>query len=841
MAPKAEETKKRKAEDAPAEEPAAKKEIQKDVESDAGVDPRPVTKVTVGWNGADTTLNTIPAMQGKVLMAMTEGGMQYLIAGARASLGMKAGRYMYEVRIIEALNPSESTQGAGGRSPAPRQLVRLGFSAAGSALVLGDSEDSAYFDSEGNFNAGKVKRKFAQNFTRDQVIGVLLNLDPESPNAYTMSLFRDGVRIAQPQKIPESLQGKVLFPHICFRNVTVQVNMGPTLLKELPFKCRTMKGAAAADVVENRVVPKGGKYDVILPVGMPDEGTFAWLDTFLEANPTYVELSDRKLQEWAASSGLKTPKGTSGSSNDKPVFNYNLPSMDDMSLQKVVNSVAPAVPRNYVVMEVKGNLVAEERAEVLKRFSLSKFKKIATVMMGEPSEEFKEQVQEKILKEKQAKADNEWKVKKAQKAQQKALAKRQKEMAEKKKKQEEQRKKQVEEALKKKAEAEVKKAEVLEVGEVKKEEDDSKKEGETKEEEKSEVKEEGKEEEKTEVKEEEVKEEPEEEDDGLGDEPPKAELTEEEKTRYFKPKVGSGDLTASALAKHFANFSIPDQLEGFDEVRFEWEDEDKSKAYLRKWMLETKAVARIEDLEPSKYFVDKNSTWQKQFSDWQSKQKAFKAKPAGKKKDENSEEARASVDLFSVEDVNDMGHGEPLYSNFCPEDWALLQLRMELHLLQECYKKDVDDPDRVEVPENHLAFYYHKYFKKSLHPQSFNLKTNTELLLLVKDTATIAGEPPALTSHLEDTESPDIFVKFTEECRRDRKRRCDAGDETVRLKYTPASVQSTAPGISAKPSMPAPRPKVQGPSPPAMPAVPGFKASGKGSGGMMGSWKGKGW
>ncbi len=43
------------------------------------------------------------AMNDKMLMSLTEGGMQYLMAGARASVGMKAGRYMYEVKIIEAL------------------------------------------------------------------------------------------------------------------------------------------------------------------------------------------------------------------------------------------------------------------------------------------------------------------------------------------------------------------------------------------------------------------------------------------------------------------------------------------------------------------------------------------------------------------------------------------------------------------------------------------------------------------------------------------------------------------------------------------------------------------
>ena len=39
----------------------------------------------------------------------------------------------------------------------------------GSSLVLGDCDDCVYFDSEGNFGSGKMKKRTSQNFTRDQV------------------------------------------------------------------------------------------------------------------------------------------------------------------------------------------------------------------------------------------------------------------------------------------------------------------------------------------------------------------------------------------------------------------------------------------------------------------------------------------------------------------------------------------------------------------------------------------------------------------------------------------------------------------------------------------------
>merc|ERR1719469_1275856 len=72
-----------------------------------------------------------------------------------------------------------------------------------------------------------------------------------------------------------------------------------------------------------------------------------------------------------------------------------------MSAQRTLNSIAPVVPRNYVVMEVKQNLVQADRQENLKRFSAPHFKKIAHVVMGEPSAEYKKIVHKKLLEEKQ--------------------------------------------------------------------------------------------------------------------------------------------------------------------------------------------------------------------------------------------------------------------------------------------------------------------------------------------------------------------------------------------------------------------------------------------------------
>merc|ERR1712113_1369857 len=124
---------------------------------------------------------------------------------------------------------------------------------------------------------------------------------------------------------------------------------------------------------------------------------------------------------------------------------------DDFSLQRVLKAVTPVVPRNYVVMEVKSNLIEAERKQVLQRFCLPMFKKVAHVVMGEPGEDFKKLQLEKFRQEKQEKADIAWRAKKAEEKRKKDMELRAKQLAEMRKKADDARKKAAEE-VKKKAE-----------------------------------------------------------------------------------------------------------------------------------------------------------------------------------------------------------------------------------------------------------------------------------------------------------------------------------------------------------------------------------------------------
>merc|ERR1712113_452677 len=295
------------------------------------------------------------------------------------------------------------------------------------------------------------------------------------------------------------------------------------------------------------------------------------------------------------------------------------------SVRRVINAVAPVVPRNYVIMEVKANLVAAERKEVLKRFSAPHFKRVAHVVMGEPTDNYKKMQIDRLLQEKQEKADMEWRAKKAEEERKRQVEVRQKQLQEMRKKADEQRKKAADEAKKKaedtkkkidelkakkeeanaKEAAEIKGVEGMEDVEMKGNEE--KKEGDDNEEnqdkkadddaedpkidkgapmevddQKDMAKEGERDNDENNIDELETKEKGEEEG------PPKVELTEEEEKMWFRPQPGAPDLTSTVLSQSFAYFTIPEKDEGFDDIRYEWQNEDTSKEYLRKWVLEKK-------------------------------------------------------------------------------------------------------------------------------------------------------------------------------------------------------------------------------------------------------------
>merc|ERR1712195_245030 len=104
--------------------------------------------------------------------------------------------------------------------------------------------------------------------------------------------------------------------------------------------------------------------------------------------------------------------------------------------------------------------------------------------------------------------------------------------------------------------------------------------------------------------------------------------------------------------------------------------------------------------------------------------------------------------------------------------------------------------------------------KKAFNVKMFGVNDNAGLVDFIKDTIKIDAKSMGETVLADDTAS-ETFVKQTEEHRRERQRRMDAGDETAQLKFTkpssPPPPKNNAKGPQAPTHPPAGRrPTVQG-------------------------------
>merc|ERR1740117_1764761 len=145
---------------------------------------------------------------------------------------------MFEVKLLELVSHAEQQQ----RGKGSPFVFKCGFATSTSSLFLGDSEESFCFEMDGSYTMDKKKVHVGRKWRGDAVLAVVLNLDKKSPNANTISLFSDGVRVCQPLPLPDALKGKTLYPAFTFKNVTAHVNFGVEPTVALPFKCHMIQG-----------------------------------------------------------------------------------------------------------------------------------------------------------------------------------------------------------------------------------------------------------------------------------------------------------------------------------------------------------------------------------------------------------------------------------------------------------------------------------------------------------------------------------------------------------------------------------------------------------------------
>merc|ERR1712194_417850 len=151
-------------------------------------------------------------------------------------------------------------------------------------------------------------------------------------------------------------------------------------------------------------------------------------------------------------------------------------------------------------------------------------------------------------------------------------------------------------------------------------------------------------------------------------------LTAEEKSCFFNSAL-TPDMDVKELGRIFGTFTLPDKSEGFDEVKFVWQNQAKSDEYLKAWVKTRKLNQRVEDLQPGSWFSEQWTEWDKLLQNWKQvhntakdpankkkpekkKAAAKEDKPEEKKEDEKKEDAAAEEKKENGEKDAEMKDGE---------------------------------------------------------------------------------------------------------------------------------------------------------------------------------------
>ena len=90
---------------------------------------------------------------------------------------------------------------------------------------------------------------------------------------------------------------------------------------------------------------------------------------------------------------------------------------------------------------------------------------------------------------------------------------------------------------------------------------------------------------------------------------------------------------------------------------------------------------------------------------------------------------------------------------------------------------------RGALPLDQLAYYHNKCMEKQFEIAHYGFSSFSELAEIIKDVVVITGEADCLVPQLNDSTPFEHFLKSTDDHRRDRIRRVDAGDGSAFLRF----------------------------------------------------------
>ncbi|KAI5448142.1 hypothetical protein KIW84_015535, partial [Lathyrus oleraceus] len=336
-------------------------------------------------NSADCNLDFNIECNGLVGYGLNEEGFGYCWSGARATAGIKNGRYCYGCVVVSP-QPVDTDDTA----PDQRHLCRLGVSRGDDAVgALGETKNSFGYGATGRFsNAGKFL-KFGDKFGVGDTIVCCIDL--ESKPLASIGFSKNGKWLGTAFQFDVGSLGLgadssfskdspwewALFPHVLLKNVVVQMQFSVEqgLVPQEGFRPWAF---AVAD--GNAVMGPSFSYpkdcELMMLVGLPASGKTTWAEKWVKdhSEKRYVLLGTNLILEQMKVPGLLRKNNYSERFDrlmDKATAMFN-----------VILARAANVPRNYIIDQT--NVYKNARKRKLKPFK--DYQKTAVVVFPKPEE-----------------------------------------------------------------------------------------------------------------------------------------------------------------------------------------------------------------------------------------------------------------------------------------------------------------------------------------------------------------------------------------------------------------------------------------------------------------------
>ncbi|KDP20883.1 hypothetical protein JCGZ_21354 [Jatropha curcas] len=336
-------------------------------------------------NPADCNLDFNIENDGVKGFALHEGGFAYCWSGARANVGITAGKYCFGCKVIAA-----QTVNMEDTPPDQQHVCRIGISRGDDAVGnLGETSHSFGFGGTGKFSTAGKFSDYGENFGVGDIIVCAVDLESRplasigfSKNGKWLGIAREfnagptglGV-VDSPTK---QLQWEsALFAHVLLKNVEVQLQFSAEdgLVPEEGYQ-PWASAIEDGNAIMGPVFPDIKDCEVMMMVGLPASGKTTWAEKWVKEHPErrYVLLGTNLVLDQMKVPGLLRKKNY-GERFDRLISQAN-------EIFDILLTRAARTPRNYVIDQT--NVFKSARKRKLRPFA--NFHKIAVVVFPKPEE-----------------------------------------------------------------------------------------------------------------------------------------------------------------------------------------------------------------------------------------------------------------------------------------------------------------------------------------------------------------------------------------------------------------------------------------------------------------------